>query len=880
MDTNAQKVKSGFFQCLSKLATCIDDKLRFSDFKWNRTAGGQLDHYFGIRRHSYPYLLLPSLVAAIIVLGIPECCARLLMAVLAFIAVFFLMIWLSRLSMRRKWSVYADLMLQIFVVLAVAGAIWATGGDSYRAGIYVYRHFFILAAVIVAAALLFAGLVSFCIWKGLRYRNTYQDALKRTELFISRGTVITPNLGGLIRAFVTVAPGAPLQLLIIPSILVLLAPENLLTGLAIFALAISYGILLMSGFDARLNYMWSILQNIFFRGGALIVSLIIIVLAVCRLLGVSYVTTLLDTAERVVIFILLFSAYVLLWWYDYWVNRLLAQELLKLLNPGAVCDAKISYPIDPNFIRTSVLPENRVLQIHGSSRFIVIGSSNKDDEPRFQAHDFEEMFDLMASSAFPGGKAKLSPAHVSERILDFKYITAAVLIVLSVAAGLYISSGTQQAQLIVENQKQPELKLVELLENHSNTGGREPALIIAASGGGTRAALYTAAVLEGLARSGRIKDVALGSGVSGGGAALAYFAGRRPWLVSNAEQDWNNYFKIMSMPFIQDVINGAVQWRTVSGARLGVLLSESFEGRWQLATNFNKLGDVKDFGLILNTAIAGRFESCSDLPLVAAERRLRDDLTRTEMAGGRLILTNLHLGDDFVPSVEETGGPAGLPVVVHDPATRLEVAAALNANFPPVFSNAAIDIGNRDRYWVTDGGAIDNRGIEMPLYALMEALQDEKYENRAARLPAVTIVILDASAFSNKYSQDRGVGTIMGAGTQYASLLVEEQIQTIRTLYKMKKQPDDFQFIYLPMPLCLRQSGSFGTHWMLQPNIEIVLATGRSLTLKGHEMIDLLRAMHSPGGHKKLSPAAEAVLDNARKDPIWLKGARELKLIP
>jgi len=34
---------------------------------------------------------------------------------------------------------------------------------------------------------------------------------------------------------------------------------------------------------------------------------------------------------------------------------------------------------------------------------------------------------------------------------------------------------------------------------------------------------------------------------------------------------------------------------------------------------------------------------------------------------------------------------------------------ALNANFPPVFSNAPVDVDQRTRYWVTDGGAADNR---------------------------------------------------------------------------------------------------------------------------------------------------------------------------
>jgi hypothetical protein len=290
---------------------------------------------------------------------------------------------------------------------------------------------------------------------------------------------------------------------------------------------------------------------------------------------------------------------------------------------------------------------------------------------------------------------------------------------LSIVTGVFIHWGPQQAELKADTQGTPPARLTQLLLDHKTSRPEDkPALIVAASGGGTRAALYTASVLEGLANKGRIKDVVLGSGVSGGGAALAYFAGQRSLLVE--KNGWNEYFEKMSRPFIRDVLNGSLQWRIVFGERLGVLLWESFKERWRL-NSVCTLGQVEEFGLILNTAIAGRMD-CDKSPLAEAGRRYRKKNTFTETAGGRLILTNLLLSRDFATSVEKIGGPKDLPVVVDDPDTRLEVAAALNANFPPIFSNAAIDIDKKTRYWVTDGGAVDNRGIEMMLYALLEAL--------------------------------------------------------------------------------------------------------------------------------------------------------------
>ena len=443
-----------------------------------------------------------------------------------------------------------------------------------------------------------------------------------------------------------------------------------------------------------------------------------------------------------------------------------------------------------------------------------------------------------------------SPGQISERITDYKVYAGAALALFVLLAGGTINKGVQLPQLEVQNKVQPSLQLSQLLLHHQDRyPDGQPALIVAASGGGTRAALYTGAVMEGLVKQDKIKDVIMGSGVSGGGAALAYFAGKRPQLIAEKaeekEKAWEEFFAAMKHSFIRDVLNSAVEWRTVSSSRLGLLLSESFQDHWKLPEGGRTLGDVKGFGLILNTALAGQFafppavekHSVAQQALFLCDLTAPDScgfLTKAECwfrktstsdpAGGRLILTNLSLGEGFVKSTGETGGAKGLPIVVRDPITRLEVAAALNANFPPVFSNAAVDIGDKFRYWVTDGGAVDNRGVEMPLFALRDALIDKNgCTAPTERLPKITVVIVDASAYSGKYSQDRGIGSALGAGSQVTSLLAEEQLERIKKVYGNKNQKDDFQVIYMPMPLCLRESGSFGTHWMLQPNIKIGL---------------------------------------------------------
>lgn len=923
--------KGTFFGPLSRFASYVDDTLRSADLRWNRTAGGILEHICSPEdidpslhsRHSIQYLLLPTMVSGIVVMGIPEIGLRLLLSLVAMTVVFTLVIVATRLSLKRGWTLRKDLMVQAAIVLGVAAAVWLSSNNIYHRGIPLYRHFFVLAASVVAFALVTVGLLSRLPWSTIKPHSNYRETVKKTELFVSREKGIPLGWSNLLQSFLTVFPGAPLQLLFPPAVVALLARPHMLKVQTLTALGISYFVLLMGGFDARLNQTWLLVQNIFFRGWALLLSLIVIALGAARFFGVTYVTTIFDTAEGVVITLLLFFAYVLFWWYDYWVNRLLAQELIQLLSPEEVQGAGIPYVIEPGSVKTSVHRDNRVLQVHGSSRLIVIGSS-EDYPVCFHTYSFEKLFDHLGAAGAPGGKIAIktfdsqkrnkltpSPGQVSERITDYKVYASVALVLFVLLAGWIINRRAQLPQLDVPNKVQPSLHLSQLLFHQEHSRNGRPALIIAASGGGTRAALYTATVMEGLARQGTIKDVIMGSGVSGGGAALAYYAGSRPTLVDRNEffDGWKYFFDAMKKPFIVDVLNSAIEWRTVSSSRLGQLLSESFEDHWRLPERRNRMGDVQDFGLILNTAIAGKFTcsfedenatespckprpnglheficcftACATAPktssLTVEECRFRK-ATRSDPAGGRLILTNVSLGDCFVKSTGETGGAKGLPVVVHDPDTRLEVAAALNANFPPVFSNAAVDLEGRFRYWVTDGGAVDNRGVEMPLFAVRDALMNRDRCTVASSnpLPKITLVIVDASAYSGAYSQDRGIGSAMGAGTQAISLLAEEQVRLITMAYEKQGQKDAFQVIYLPMPLCLRESGSFGTHWMLQPTIEITIGSKGNRRLSGEEVIKLLRVMHGNGRREDLSPDGREILDYAVRDRGWSEGARKL----
>lgn len=77
------------------------------------------------------------------------------------------------------------------------------------------------------------------------------------------------------------------------------------------------------------------------------------------------------------------------------------------------------------------------------------------------------------------------------------------------------------------------------------------------------------------------------------------------------------------------------------------------------------------------------------------------------------------------------------------------------------------------------------------------------------------------------------------------------------------------------MPDRLRASGSFGTHWMLQPSIEVHHETDK-VAIDGKEMVRGLRALHSPGGEQGLSPNGCRVLAWSREDRAHQDGWLEV----
>lgn len=772
-----------------RLIESVNGLLEFFDFHWHRQEGprGLPAKVGGQDLPEVAVCLFPALLSGALVMGVPAIGSRLFLGVATALVVGLLIRRL--LPVLKPSAVEVGFLWQLAFLVPVAAAVWMAGSEVDPDARGLYRHFLFLSMSVVTLVLAIAGAFSWLISSDSRGSNP----------------VSPPQAGGAPGLLpVTLLVQMLLQLILPPAFAAVLAPPDWLRYIVAGGVVLAVVMPWLAGRSEESKLFWHLYQTAFFRGGALLVSLAVMALALARLAQNLYVTTVFDTAAGQVIISMMLTAYLVFWWYEFWLGRFAKERLIR------------------------------------------------------------------------------------DHAIGFRCLVAVLFLVLVAVAGMRIHNSSQLPQLDAFTSRPPSLRLAALLFDEQRCREGREAVLVAASGGGTRAALYTASVLEALNARGQARDVVLASGVSGGGAALAYFASLRPELIAGKGEAWKKYFDVFSEPFIRDVISRMPEWRIVMGARLGFLLVESFDRKWKLQAGRDHLGEIGDMGVILNTAIAGSFHrqdapaGGARVPLIELERRYRS-LSRSYLAGGRLILTNLNLRPGFVPGVEEVGGPKGLPVVVADANTKLTTAAALNANFPPVFSNAAVDIDGDARYWVTDGGAVDNRGLEMLLYSLRDALDDGDGVKRCGGLPKVLVLTVDASGYSDEFKQDRGAGTTLAAGTQFASLVDVALRNSIQEIYERHGKRDDFRFVYLPMPLDLRESGSFGTHWMLQPTIEVRNhdpANGESLKIKGVEMVQLLRQLQAGGDGSGLKPPARTILGWARQDTLWLSGMRRLGWLP
>jgi hypothetical protein len=780
------------------------------------------------------------------------------------------------------------LLWQAVVLAAVCLAVWLLAGAGAReieGGLY--RHVGIAGVGLLLLALLIDWLVARALFGGFRTRLA--PALVLTELFerrVRQGVAST----SLWHAFFVVPFRQPLQLLFPGSLVLLVVPgdEGLWPWFVIPNL-VAWAVLAAGGLSDRVQEMISTVSRTFFLGPPAVISITIVAVAISRLVleihYISYLFNLAGPSWNWTVLAYTLSAYALTWYYSHWSTRFELYHLLASLRGEAGPPWRACYPYSGSPVGAT-LAQGRSILLHGAGRFAVIGrycKTSGETAPAFHFHRPDDLLLRVQRSAEENNQAEAGEAAriLRHRSRFYEVVHVFLPYFLITALGLWLTTLPQKPELEVRASLPASFDLVAALKGRAPGDpciGRSPdapRIALAASGGGTRAAMYTASVLRGLAEKGHVCDVVLASGVSGGSVGLAYFAVRAEQLRSGGVMDrgaWDGFREAVTHPFIQDALDGVSEWRVVLATsfapeaeagrhwlavRTGELLAESLEHRFE--DGHHALGQVP-IGLILNTSLAGaslRWRWDGDLNgrpskelldrYDAAACRLQDgdqlpgwvpvrdqtcrSLVTSAPAGGRLAITNLE--DDVLS--RPPGGPPALPgpmptVVLRDATIPVVRAAALSANFPPVFSNAAIDYypvngALARRYWVTDGGAVENRATLTMLAALAaaaERLSDELEGSPDARLPPLHIVVADVSAPGGIYQQDRGIGSALAAGAQVGRAVERFLFERIRNAYGDRGQ---VFFHELAMPNALRSRG-VGTHWMLPASIRLHCPAG------------------------------------------------------
>lgn len=579
------------------------------------------------------------------------------------------------------------------------------------------------------------------------------------------------------------------------------------------------------------------------------------------------------------IFGMVVMTYMLFWFAEYWMNRVLAVRLLRIVGSGQNNDElAIHYPrttpVPPDI---SIAANGRFLMSHGIGRLIAIGTltppapqnpglpSSRQPETAFNSFYFKEAFAQLAERAQTADE-KTYPTDIERRMGNYFF---SLNIVMTAVTGLFLlyyavnhMVRTDGIDPVLTADAPPtapaSVDLASLLAQDPRQPG-QPAIVVVGSGGGTRAALYTATVLRGLHRLGVDRDIVLLSGVSGGGVALTYFAANRDALV--AEQDdrrdcaenpsatlrtgsaWNCFEKSMTEPFIEDVLNSATEWRVFSRTALSELLAESFARRLFGGQTLGSLGAP---ALILNSAVVSHPAEASELLQRTLDKvggKTVDDPDCGEaersyklMSGGRLIFTNIQQTKKFPAGAARIPDVQLLYQVMRNADIPLATAAALNANFPPVFPSARVRVEDRGAaschfkdYYVTDGGAVENLGLVSALYALQSAV-DQMPSGTQVR--PIHIVLAEASAVSYDYGQDRGLSAIEGSRERLAGALTGALIDELeRQLTSRDKPGPRIEFHYLGLPLAFRARGGFGTHWMYAKEYHLNDPRPRSMPL-------------------------------------------------
>lgn len=754
------------------------------------------------------------------------------------------------LAMSRIRGTLQLLAIQAVLLALVFAMVWCLGAGNTEASGLPYRHVFAAVALSVSVLLVAAHWIADGVFRErdvtAQLRDYFSNRLKATELFDVRRPVTLVE-GRIVQALVRGALYRPLLLAFPPALVAFMAPPRYLYLVTLLAVVV-WGLLLASGSIAiRWELLVRTLERWFLRGTSRAVTLIVVGIAALRIFRVDYVATIVDAAPFGALFGLVAMGYVLSWLVEYWLNRIVGARVLGML--GADKDSSGTrypgddVPVDPDpDLRVLIERGGRYLMLHPLGRYMAVGTqTQRPTQAGFNSHELVGLLTRLA------GRDSAYSAALLRMVDTYFFLVNLLLVLVFLLFGAYylVHSRALAVDPVVTTGGTAFPSALKALSAHlvaDPASPPRPAVVVVASGGGTRAALYTAHVLEGLHRLGRDRDIVLLSGVSGGGVSLTFFAVEYARLVSGGRADWDRFKRLASDNFIEDVLEGASELRVFGSSPLTLLLAESFNRRLSPQGRWLQFADIAAAPpLILNTTIVAHPVEDSETLKVTLDRAgtpshpacAEEETPFTLLKGGRLVFTDLGEVGAF-PQPRSRIPDVRLPYrVIQDPAIPLAKAAALQANFPPVFPNARVRLADASTgsrcaprsYFVTDGGAQENLGLVSALFAVQSALRTlaDRCEPGKCALRPLHFVLIEASASGYDFTQDRGLSAaISGAKERLTGGLTETLIASSERMYRdVSGTVERFDFHYLALPMVFRSRGGFGTHWMQAKSITV-----------------------------------------------------------
>ncbi len=403
--------------------------------------------------------------------------------------------------------------------------LWFTPEHPSEAAGGFYPHVYLLFIGALLAVALFSRLLAHIMFSGFKAAPAFREAITCEDLLHNER--IPPDISNLrlLSALINGVTANPLHFLLLPSFVAFIAPTDWLWWIVPMFALVSVILLMYGSLSSRWEQMLVYVQRWFLVGTPLVMSIAVILLALLRLLGVQYVSTVLDATPVGVLFMFIVMMYVAFWFFEYWVNRWVGEELLEVL--GA------ERPVSPSYVKCAFQPgwaapwasaAGRIVALHGTGRFVAQGWFERRDptpgerpkDHAFTTYGFVELFDVLGVNQEKGEDF----AHDIRRRVHLYFTLVNILLVAS-AVGLFYWHLNWSRPLAVEPMVRASAILPEQvsdaqLQAQARATGdtlrqrlleqaalQRPSLVVAASGGGTRAAVYTAVALEGMAQINR-----------------------------------------------------------------------------------------------------------------------------------------------------------------------------------------------------------------------------------------------------------------------------------------------------------------------------------------------------------------------------------------